>query len=434
MKCRHCGEALDKGASVCPDCGKSNFKQWQVIVAIAAAVIVLAGLAVVLFMGLDLEFLKKKDEPTTPTATEDTAHEHPVEKYDSSVDYSGSQEEAEAALDTVVATVNGQELTNRELQMYFNLEVSNFINANGSYLTQLGFDYTRPLNEQQCYGQEMSWEAYFVQEAINTWKQYQLIYAQATEEGFEVSDEMKKTLAEMPGMLEGYAAADDCETVDEWLEKAMFARITADDYLKYCNLIAVFTEYLSQEPTDEEVESYFTENISHFEELGITKDSGVIADVRHILICPIGDSEDQKEFTEEQWQICYEEAERILEEWKAGAATEESFAELANKYSQDGGSNTTGGLYQGITPESSYVEPFLNWSVDESRQVGDTGIVETEFGYHIMYYSAGQGQWEYYARQWFLEDRQTKLLAEAAEKWSIEIVDDAICIQEFPFA
>lgn len=39
-----------------------------------------------------------------------------------------------------------------------------------------------------------------------------------------------------------------------------------------------------------------------------------------------------------------QKAQDILDEWKAGDATEDSFAALANEYSQDPGSNTTGGL------------------------------------------------------------------------------------------
>ena len=32
------------------------------------------------------------------------------------------------------------------------------------------------------------------------------------------------------------------------------------------------------------------------------------------------------------------------------------------------------------------VEAFDNWIFDPARQPGDSGIVETEIGYHIMYY------------------------------------------------
>ena len=32
------------------------------------------------------------------------------------------------------------------------------------------------------------------------------------------------------------------------------------------------------------------------------------------------------------------------------------------------------------------VTNFNDWCFDESRQAGDTGIVESDYGYHVMYY------------------------------------------------
>jgi len=82
------------------------------------------------------------------------------------------------------------------------------------------------------------------------------------------------------------------------------------------------------------------------------------------------------------------EAEELLKEWESGAKTEESFIELVKNNTDDSGSKETGGLYEDIHPQSSYVETFLNWSIDTDRKVGDTGIIVSEYGYHIMYFSS----------------------------------------------
>ena len=37
------------------------------------------------------------------------------------------------------------------------------------------------------------------------------------------------------------------------------------------------------------------------------------------------------------------------------------------------------------------VDSFENWCFDESRQVGDTDIVETSYGYHLIYF-VGTGE------------------------------------------
>lgn len=76
------------------------------------------------------------------------------------------------------------------------------------------------------------------------------------------------------------------------------------------------------------------------------------------------------------------EAEKIMQEWKDGAATEESFAELADQYSEDG---AAGGLYEQVY-HNQMVTEFNDWIFDSARQSGDTDIVETTYGYHVMYF------------------------------------------------
>ena len=79
-------------------------------------------------------------------------------------------------------------------------------------------------------------------------------------------------------------------------------------------------------------------------------------------------------------------AEQILDDWKNGDATEDSFAELAKTYSDDTGSNTNGGLYEAVK-KGQMVTNFNDWIFDASRKPGDTGIVESDYGYHIIYFA-----------------------------------------------
>ena len=52
---------------------------------------------------------------------------------------------------------------------------------------------------------------------------------------------------------------------------------------------------------------------------------------------------------------------------------------------KDGKPNNDG-LYEGVSSSSNFVDSFKNWAIDASRKPGDTGIVESTYGYHIMYY------------------------------------------------
>ena len=77
-------------------------------------------------------------------------------------------------------------------------------------------------------------------------------------------------------------------------------------------------------------------------------------------------------------------AEDVLTEYEAGDKTAESFGELAKEYTADSNGDE-GGLYENIMPGQMVTE-FNDWCFDESRQPGDTGIVETSYGVHVMYF------------------------------------------------
>ncbi len=118
--------------------------------------------------------------------------------------------------------------------------------------------------------------------------------------------------------------------------------------------------------------------------------------VRHILFALEEDKtvtkDDGTTTTEKVKLRTLEEAKKLAEDtladWVKDGAKEEDFIKLANKLSDDPGSSDNGGLYEDISKSSSYVKPFLDWCFAEGRKVGDYGIVETNFGYHVMYMSA----------------------------------------------
>ena len=110
--------------------------------------------------------------------------------------------------------------------------------------------------------------------------------------------------------------------------------------------------------------------------------------VRHILANFEGGTTDDSgntTYSDEEKAAAKAVAEEILNEWKAGEATEDSFAALATERSDDTGSVAAGGLYEDIYP-GQMVTAFEDWCYDDARKAGDTGIVETEYGYHVMYF------------------------------------------------
>ena len=116
-----------------------------------------------------------------------------------------------------------------------------------------------------------------------------------------------------------------------------------------------------------------------------------LVNVRHILIGFEGEAQEDGTYSDEVKEAARTSAEEVLNEWKSGDATEESFAALAESKSTDTGSNTNGGLYENVYP-GQMVETFNDWCFDSSRKSGDTGIVETNYGYHVMYFVGSAGQ------------------------------------------
>ena len=90
----------------------------------------------------------------------------------------------------------------------------------------------------------------------------------------------------------------------------------------------------------------------------------------------------------------------------------------------------TGGLYEDITPTSNFVDSFREWAVDMSRQTGDTGIVKSEFGYHIMYYVSGEPQWMKEAGVQLLSERMTEKTEEAEGRWPMSVNYKKIALAE----
>ena len=122
----------------------------------------------------------------------------------------------------------------------------------------------------------------------------------------------------------------------------------------------------------------------------VDENKAPMSNVRHLLVkFEEGEETEESEepiYTDEAKTAAKEAAEAYLKEWKEGEATEESFIALLKEHSEDTGVEENEGLYEDITPDSSYVKNFLNWSVDPARKAGDTDVIETEYGYHVMYF------------------------------------------------
>lgn len=117
---------------------------------------------------------------------------------------------------------------------------------------------------------------------------------------------------------------------------------------------------------EEEIIEYYNENTEN-----VQRSLGINATARHILIAT------NEEMTEEEREEATQRANDILRRVESG----EDIGELAATYSDDEGSANNNGEY--TFPRGQMVPEFENWAF--SAQPGDIGMVESQFGYHIMY-------------------------------------------------
>jgi hypothetical protein len=142
--------------------------------------------------------------------------------------------------------------------------------------------------------------------------------------------------------------------------------------------------------------------------------------VRHILIMPESDEDEDEDsddtddtettYTDAQWAAALDKANEILDEYNSGDKTELSFALLAEEYSDDtestssGSSGLYGGLYGGTTL-GTMVSSFEDWATDDSRKYGDVEIVKSDYGYHIMYFVEDTKDYLYECEQAVLTEK-----------------------------
>ena len=148
-----------------------------------------------------------------------------------------------------------------------------------------------------------------------------------------------------------------------------------------------------------------------------------LANVRHLLIKfgTTGKDDNGNAITsEDDKKAAKEEAEKLHLQWLNDGGSEEDLIDLIGEHSDDGYA-TTGGLFEDIHPDSSYVTNFRNWAVDPERKKGDSEVIETEYGYHIMYF-VGHSDMTY--RDYTIDNT---MKSEAMEEW-FKAATDAITV------
>jgi len=326
-------------------------------------------------------------------------------------------------MDQVIASTGIVELNNRDLQYYYDQQYYYFYSMYSSYLSYL-MDTAKGLDEQQDMYGGGTWQNYFLNASVDMFHQVAALYQIATEQGFLLTEEQQAELdasLDLATMATNYGYDD----VNQFMKDYFGPFATVESYQDFIRMNMTASYYaagladtLVLDPAD--VEAYYDTNEAIIQaNYGIEKIDKNVVNVRHILIQPAA-AEDGT-ISDDAWAAAETQANEIYEQWKAGAADEAFFAELATANTQDPGSQATGGLYEEVYP-GQMVPEFNDWCFADDRQVGDHGVVKTSYGYHIMFFS-GEGDYVYWrmaAEDMLRMERAAEERATLVESYTLE--------------
>ena len=442
MNCKKCNAEMAEGMKFCPACGtaqgSNGLGAGKIALLVILAVAAIAVIAALVMGGSNGAAPVETTTPVTTPATTEAVSAEPTVPADGNPDdvtckgtYAVSDDEMVAAASTVVATMGEIELTNADLQVFYWMQVYDFLNQYGSYASMFGLDVSQPLDTQLCLDGTMTWQQYFLDAALDTWINYQAMTQEAKANDFVLTDEYAIYLEDLPEELATNAVSMGFESADAMVQADMGVGAKLDNYMNYLNVYYLgymyYTDTLENLPiTDSDVLAYFEAHEAEYKENGLEKTDETYVDVRHILVAPKS-ATGASTYTDEEWAAAEAKAGDILEEWLTKHPDEDGFSVLAEAYSEDPGSASNGGLYEGVYV-GQMVEPFEEWCFAEGRQYGDYGIVKTSYGYHIMFFVGSEYAWFVTAEQDMMVEKGNEFLADVLEKHSADIDYSAIVL------
>lgn len=363
--------------------------------------------------------------PTLGEPTQEQIEEHPV------LGRKTYTAEDAALLEKEAITMGDMTVSNRQFSIWYWQTFYDLSNSMGYYAAMYGLDANAPLDKQVCPMTDvpMSWEQFLLEQTILNWKSYAALATEAEKAGLTLTKEEQENLDGMEETLNSTAQQYGFASAEEMLRNDFGSTVTLEDYKVFIRTMMMGNHYYTdmQEkmmPSDEDVDKYYKDHEEDLTSQGILQDGKPYSvTVRHILISPEGDpTGEDGAYSQEQIDAVRAEAQEILDAWKAGEATEESFAALATEKTDDPGSASNGGLYEDFTM-GKMIKPFEDWSFDTARKQGDTDLVETDYGVHVMYFvSASEMEnWYQKTQSLMLNEILQDAMEELTEKYQYDV-------------
>lgn len=340
--------------------------------------------------------------------------------------------------DAVAARMEDTFLTNGELQVWYWAEIAQYRESN----TQPAPDFTQPLDIQPCPLSGTDWHQYFLSCALNRWHTAQALIRHSQETPIPTEDayqpnpkDLHKYMDGMPAtrVLYGYDTAYRPNTLhsayldsmEDTLRSLAESRGFSGTETMAADVFGATEEALANCVRDLNYAYMYFTTLTYGLEAELPDPAAETSDprvnIRQILLLP----ERGESITH-----CTEQARELLEQWMSQRnPTADTFAQLASQHSQDSGAASTGGLYRNLRRDQ-LPDTLAGWCFDTSRQEGDTTILTTQAGVHILLFLNRLDAASLSARDEALSQAQTELLTQIRQQYPMTLEPDAISLAE----
>lgn len=331
---------------------------------------------------------KKETEPVTQPTTEATEPPPtaPADGDPGNVTAKGSYFGTVSAT-APVATAGEYILTGDLLQLYYGIAVSDWRNSGAEPAP----DWNLTLDVQLCplEGEAVTWQQYFLQQALDTWHMHVALIQDSADAAMVLDPEYEPNLKNHETYLEESMPAydvlygkDPSYKIND-LNQA-FIDSLPDLLTRLGGADALAKALGGSTVAGADMEKYaeiLNEAYAYFiwarkQQLADEPAQGDTVTFRHVLLIP----------EDGDWDACEAQAQELLKTWQKGKFVDEPrFAVVANENSQDEGSRLNGGLYEYIS-KGQMNDALDAWLFDSARVSGDTGVVRSDLGVHILYF------------------------------------------------
>ncbi len=281
------------------------------------------------------------------------------------------------------------------LNLFYLDSFISFLSTYGSYAAYFGLDTSTgivELENQTCdYSADKTWRGFFLEDACSNLLYVVALNDCAKANNFTCTDEDEAFIQEQLDALAEVASDEGYESSEAYLKEMYQADVT----------LALYEEHLRMATIADAVYAAYSDSLSFTEDAIKSQRASLgydsadydysLVSMRHILVMAEAGSDGT--YSEEAIQAAHDAAVEIYNEWLASDQSDETFASMVEKYTDDTASIEDGGLYDQIY-KGMMVEGIEDWLFTEGRKLGDVAVIDNNGSYvgtHVVLF-AGEGE------------------------------------------